>query len=85
LGVVGLAAQAADRAAIRTAVSLLWPIPWCALVLASLGFWRSPDDPATLAQALGLYAIGTAPVVLVLVHTVLAFRRARPRPAERSA
>jgi O-antigen/teichoic acid export membrane protein len=85
VGAVGLAAQAADRAAVRTALSLLWPIPWCALVLASIGLWRSPEDLATLAPALGLYALGTAPVILVLVRTVLAVRRARPHPAGTSA
>jgi O-antigen/teichoic acid export membrane protein len=78
LGAVSLAAQAADRAAVRTALSLLWPIPWCALVVIAIGLWRLPDDAATLAQALGLYVIGTAPVSLTLMRKVLAFRRSRP-------
>jgi O-antigen/teichoic acid export membrane protein len=85
LGAVSLAAQAANRAAIRTALSLLWPIPWCALVVISIGLWRPPDDPATLAQALVLYAAGAAPVILVLMRMILKSRTARPRHTQSSA
>ena len=48
-GVIWLIARTADLAAARTALSVLWPIAWCAHIVLVVGVWQAPDSlPAPL-------------------------------------
>jgi O-antigen/teichoic acid export membrane protein len=71
---MALVARAAGVAPTRTALSTLWPVAWCALVTASINLWLAPADLATLAPALGLYALGVAPALLVLARSLSGLR-----------
>jgi hypothetical protein len=75
---MALVARAAGVAPARTALSTLWPVAWCALVTASINLWLAPTELATLASALGLYALGVAPALLALARSLSGMRgRAR--------
>lgn len=73
-----IVADLSDAAPIRSALSILWPIAWCALVSAIVAPWASPTEASTLVLVLGMYLLLALPVLAVLIHHMAAIRRGNP-------
>lgn len=73
--IMTIVAGLSDAAPIRSALSILWPIAWCALVSAIVAPWASPPEASTLVLALGMYLLLALPVLAVLIHNMAAIHR----------
>lgn len=67
LAIMALVVRATPRPPLATALSILWPIAWCALAQALVSAWQAPRDLAALPPAVGAYTAAVAPVLLALI------------------
>lgn len=73
-GVLAIVARATGTAPMALAFRILWPIAWCAAVTFAVVLTFAPRDLEALVWALAAYALGTAPVLLLLVRTLWRLR-----------
>ena len=61
--VVGVSAADAGTGQVgRLVVRVLWPLTWCAGVVAFLGWWRPETDIGTTALSMALYLVALVPL-----------------------
>lgn len=75
LGVLALVARSAARPALATALTILWPIPWCALATTLVVTWLPPTTIRSGLLALAAYSLATAPVLARLWRVAGGLRR----------